>query len=247
MWFHGVWKCPCGSGGDGECGAEKPALCQSCTKGQQALGWPSCHHGAQCQRVQEPGVPGLRRIQKNPTKTPKPTSNSSCSREKISTFLENLPLYLRGENSPLAGFLMLPQTEGLTLMSIFAFPKERKLFSCSGWGWGGIFAPGGVLKQPEPSGKGSTHHLPKICTRFLAQPLLPVLLAAKPPQNVTFSIFFSSLRKEAGRRRGERSRRRRGRGEPGVQTNILFIELHMNFSISQRKRLAVCNISQKPH
>lgn len=83
---------------------------------------------------------------------------------------------------------MLPQTEGLTLMSIFAFPKERKLFSC--WGGGGIFAPGSVLKQPEPSGKGSTHHLPKICTQFLAQPLLPVLLAAKPPQNVTFSIFF---------------------------------------------------------
>lgn len=61
-----------------------------------------------------------------------------------------------------------------------------------------------------------------------------------------FGIFSSSLWKEAGRRGGKKEAEA-WEGEPGVQTNILFIELHMNFSISQRKRLAVCNISQKPH
>jgi len=109
-------------------------------------------------------------------------------RERVSFLGEPCPVS-QGTSSHGLGLLALRQGEGLAHPDdcLRIAKRKLKIFSCF---WEGIFAPGDALQQPEPSGKASAHRPPQVHTRFLAQPLLPVLQAKK----VIFCFnFFSFL------------------------------------------------------
>lgn len=107
-----VWKRSRGTGDPALCQAV-PALCPGPMAPQVSHLWSWCPELA-CTGAGDLGRGRMQEKSKLWKKPPTPkkskqTHNCLSSREKTSTFLKNLPLYLTGKNFNIVGFVMLPQ------------------------------------------------------------------------------------------------------------------------------------------